>query len=290
MVFARVGQAGAGAVDDFDGQAVPELSGLFSGSSGGATQAGQGVQRQAVAGLAIGSGAFGDASALLQGEERLDLADDFTAGASGFEHLVEKAKEGAAHRIDPIAAVGSLVRLSQQRRGQERAKELLEVREAVLAEVADAPAESGQAGAEGGEEGRMHTIGRIYTASLDSQLKMTAMTQTFPVPPSLQRRYRQLARRLAEVGFITQGSVFERNRQSASGSRYQWTWKDPHQKTRSLTLSQEQYRWLKQALANQRQVEETLQKMRRITQRILLTAIPGTPRRKPLNTKVLPLN
>lgn len=119
---------------------------------------------------------------------------------------------------------------------------------------------------------------------------MTAMTQTFPVPPSLQRRYRQLARRLAEVGFITQGSVFERNRQSASGSRYQWTWKDPHQKTRSLTLSQEQYRWLKQALANQRQVEETLQKMRRITQRILLTAIPGTPRRKPLNTKVLPLN
>jgi len=110
------------------------------------------------------------------------------------------------------------------------------------------------------------------------------------VPPSLQRRYRQLARRLADVGFITQGSVFERNKRGASGSRYQWTWKDRNQKTRSLTLSAEQYHWLKQALANQRQVEATLKEMRQLSQRILLSAIPGTRRRKPLNSRVLPLN
>lgn len=116
------------------------------------------------------------------------------------------------------------------------------------------------------------------------------MKASFAVPPSLQRRYRQLARRLAAVGFITQGSVFARNKNSASGSRYQWTWKDAHQKTRSLTLSPEQYHWLKQALANQRRMEATLRQMRQLTQRILLTAIPGTHRRKPLNTKVLPLN
>jgi hypothetical protein len=119
---------------------------------------------------------------------------------------------------------------------------------------------------------------------------MAAMKQPAAVPPKLQRQYRQLARRLAQIGFITQGSVFERRKDSASGSRYQWTWKDPNQKTRSLTLSQEQYRWLKHALANQRHVEETLQKMREISQRILLMTIPGTHRRKPLNSKVLPTN
>jgi hypothetical protein len=119
---------------------------------------------------------------------------------------------------------------------------------------------------------------------------MTGMKRTAAVPPKLQRQYRQLARRLAAIGFITQGSVFERRKNSASGSRYQWTWKDPNQKTRSLTLSQEQYHWLKQALANHRQVEETLQKMRQLSQRILLITIPGTTRRKPLNAKVLRLN
>src|SRR5215204_2894342 len=116
------------------------------------------------------------------------------------------------------------------------------------------------------------------------------MKEPAAVPPDLQRQYRQLARRLAAIGFITQGSVFERDKDSASGSRYQWTWKDPNQKTRSLTLSPEQYQWLKQALANQRNLEETLLKMRQISQRILLTTIPGTHRRKPLNRKVLRLN
>ena len=119
---------------------------------------------------------------------------------------------------------------------------------------------------------------------------MAAMKQPAAVPPKLQRQYRQLARRLAQIGFITQGTVFERRKDSASGSRYQWTWKDPNQKTRSVTLSQEQYHWLKQALANHRQVEETLKKMRQISQCILLTSIPGTRRRKPLNAKVLQLN
>lgn len=116
---------------------------------------------------------------------------------------------------------------------------------------------------------------------------MGVMKQPATVPPKLQRQYRQLARRLAQTGFITQGSVFERRKDSASGSRYQWTWKDADQKTRSLTLSPEQYRWLKQALANQRQVEKTLQKMRQLTQRIVLMSIPGTRRRKPLNPKDL---
>ena len=32
-----------------------------------------------------------------KGKEGLDLADDFAAGGIGLEHLVEKAKEGAAH-------------------------------------------------------------------------------------------------------------------------------------------------------------------------------------------------
>lgn len=119
---------------------------------------------------------------------------------------------------------------------------------------------------------------------------MKTMKEPVAVPPKLQRQYRQLARRLARIGFITQGSVFARRKTSVSGSRYQWTWKDPNQKTRSLTLSPEQYHWLKQALANQRHVEDTLQKMRHLSRQILLTTIQSPRRRKPLNAKVLRFN
>jgi predicted ArsR family transcriptional regulator len=104
-----------------------------------------------------------------------------------------------------------------------------------------------------------------------------------------QSRHRRLARSLAAIGFVSQGSVFARAK-GRPGSRYQWTWKDSEQKTRSLTLSADQYAWLRKAIANQRKVDRILEKMRRLTQRIVVEHLPGPSSRKSLSIKSLALN
>jgi hypothetical protein len=105
---------------------------------------------------------------------------------------------------------------------------------------------------------------------------------------ALEGRLRRWACGLSGTGFVSQGCVFER-KQRGSGSRYQWTWKDPKQKTRSLTLSAQQYAWLKKAIAQQRAVEKTLAQMRRISYQILLEHLPGPRRRKYLTLRSLRL-
>ena len=84
--------------------------------------------------------------------------------------------------------------------------------------------------------------------------------------PELEKEYRRLAASLAQLGYITQGSVFERKK--GPGSRFQWTWKNKQQKTESLTLTQEQYHWLNRAVTNQRRLSKTLAQMRRISEQI----------------------
>jgi hypothetical protein len=74
----------------------------------------------------------------------------------GIEHLIQEAKERAAHRVKAFAAVGSFVGLGQKSRRQERVQQPIQLHEALLAEVVDAPAEVGEAGAPSGEEGRVH--------------------------------------------------------------------------------------------------------------------------------------
>ncbi len=87
----------------------------------------------------------------------------------------------------------------------------------------------------------------------------------------LQNEYRRLASSLGGIGYITQGSVFER-RQGA-GSRYQWTWKNEHQKTESLTLTFQQYQWLQKAVRNERELKQILKKMRRISEQIFARSV-----------------
>ena len=98
---------------------------------------------------------------------------------------------------------------------------------------------------------------------------------------ALEAQLRRLAQSLSRTGFVSQGSVFERKKKT-SGSRYQWTWKDSKQKTVSLTLSAQQFSWLKKAIARSRSVEYTLKKMRRISHQVLLEYMPGPRRRKRL--------
>jgi hypothetical protein len=117
---------------------------------------------------------------------------------------------------------------------------------------------------------------------------MTAMKEKSSALAKLEAQHFRLARELSQIGFVSQGSVFARKK-GASGSRYQWSWKDPQQKTKSLTLSAEQYAWLKAAIARQRKAEKILQKMHRVSFHILIKQMPNPNRRKPLAIKQLHL-
>ena len=104
---------------------------------------------------------------------------------------------------------------------------------------------------------------------------------------SLPPPYRQLQRQLAKVGYVSQGSVFERA-PGQQGSRYVWTRK-VQAKTVTVALSQEQYLWLKQAVANQRNLERIVEQMQKLSRQILFVNVPGVTRRKRLTKKVLGL-
>lgn len=102
---------------------------------------------------------------------------------------------------------------------------------------------------------------------------------------TLAAEYAQLRQELANVGYLSKGSVVKRPA-GKPGSRYQWTTK-VKARTVSLTLSGEQYQWLKQAVANQRKLERLLRRMHHVSRKIMRLKFPNTNRRKPLNSKVL---
>jgi len=172
LVFSGVGQAGAGAVNDFNPQAAPRLGGFFGVSGGGTAQTRQNIPRQPGSCLAPTAGAIVHAAIALEGKERLDLVDDLATGAARIEHLIEKAKEGAADGVNPLAAVGAFVGLGQDPWRQQRAEELIEVGEALLAQVLDARPQGGQPGAKGREERSVHLHSIITVPPLDTQVKM----------------------------------------------------------------------------------------------------------------------
>ena len=103
----------------------------------------------------------------------------------------------------------------------------------------------------------------------------------------LPPRYRQLQRRLARLGYVSQGSVFQRA-PDQQGSRYVWTRK-VRAKTITVALSREQYHWFKQAVANQRQLQRIVKEMQTFSRQILFENGPGVVRRKRLTKKVLGL-
>ena len=99
--------------------------------------------------------------------------------------------------------------------------------------------------------------------------------------------YGRLARRLASVGWISEGYVQDRG-PGAGGPHYQWTRK-VRGKTVSVALSQEQFEWLEEAIANWRQVQHTLKEMQRLSRRMLFETLPHPLRRKRLGKRVLGL-
>ena len=285
--MSRVGQAGAGAIDHLDPQTAPELAGFFGLSGGGATQARQNIPGQAPSGLTPAAGAFVHRAAGVQGKECLDLTDNLPAGALRIEHLIEKAKEGAADRIGALAAVVALVGLGEQTGRQPRAEEEVQVQQVLPAQTLDAGAQGGKPGAKGGEEGGGHWHSNT-TVPLDTHAKMPAMNDASDSLAGLQAQYRRLCQSLTRTGYISQGSVLQRSVAASGRSGYQWTRKVA-QKTVSVSLSRPQFEAMKRAVTNERKLWKTIQAMERISRQIIFASATDTRRRKHLSKKVLGL-
>ena len=106
---------------------------------------------------------------------------------------------------------------------------------------------------------------------------------------SLPAEYVLLRQSLAHTGWIALGSLVERSLPGRGGPRYQWS-RRVGKKTVTVALSVEQFAWLKEAIANQRQIWNTLMRMQQLTARYALNNLPNPPRRKRLSKKRLGLN
>jgi hypothetical protein len=101
-------------------------------------------------------------------------------------------------------------------------------------------------------------------------------------------QYARLRSQLSQIGWISQGYVQDRG-PGAGGPHYQWTRKIKG-KTVSVALSQEQYEWLKDAIANWRDLQTTLRQMQQLSRKVLFETMPHPKRRKRLGKKVLGTN
>jgi hypothetical protein len=110
----------------------------------------------------------------------------------------------------------------------------------------------------------------------------TASTQ------SLERQYQRLRSSLANIGYLSQGSVLDRSRLRPPRSGYQWTRKVAR-KTITVALSPEQFRSLGAAIQNHRRLQKTITEMEKVSRRILFGTLPDTRRHKSLPKKVLGL-
>jgi hypothetical protein len=104
----------------------------------------------------------------------------------------------------------------------------------------------------------------------------------------VEKEYRQLRQKLADIGWISHGYVQDRG-PGAGGPCYQWSRKH-RGKTISVALSKEQYMWLKEAIENWRTIQDIMKRMEKLSLTTLFKTMPDTRRRKPLTKKVMGLN
>ena len=94
--------------------------------------------------------------------------------------------------------------------------------------------------------------------------------------------YRRLQKQLRNVPLLAQGNVFAiepHPKAPRASTHYKWTRKLKG-KTVSETLSKEQFEAFEEAIEANRQVEETLRRMRQIAQQAILRALPDSPRKR----------
>jgi hypothetical protein len=112
------------------------------------------------------------------------------------------------------------------------------------------------------------------------------MKKASAVNDALPRQYQGLCASLANLGYISQGSVVDRSQLRHPRSGYQWTRKVAR-KTITVALSREQFLALRAAIQNRRTLQATIAKMEKLSRQILFENLPDTRRRKPLPKNVL---
>ena len=117
---------------------------------------------------------------------------------------------------------------------------------------------------------------------------MKPMKEKVSSASAWQHQYERLRQRLAQTGYLSQGSVLDRASLGSGRSGYQWTRKVAG-KTVTVALSREQFQGLKQAIENERRLWKTIGQMERLSRQILFATTPDTRRRKRLDKKVLGL-
>lgn len=103
----------------------------------------------------------------------------------------------------------------------------------------------------------------------------------------LEARYETLRGQLAQVRYLSQGSIYRRPT-GQSGNKFTWSTK-VKAKTVSLALSAEQADWFDAAIAEHRKLKKVLAEMYLLSRQIMRVRFPDTERRKPLNDEVLRL-
>jgi len=103
----------------------------------------------------------------------------------------------------------------------------------------------------------------------------------------LRRRFRSLANRLGKSQWVLVGTILPRRiraRHGASSKRlgpyYQWTFKEAG-KTVTVNLSPSQVKLFRRAIDRQRQVEQILEQMRRLSREFLDATTRGVNKRNP---------
>lgn len=114
------------------------------------------------------------------------------------------------------------------------------------------------------------------------------MRKSSPSLAQLRKDYQRLRRSLAQIGYISQGTVLDRSKLRASRSGYQWTRKVKG-KTVTVALSPAEFEALAEAIANQRKLSRAIRQMEKISRRILFSERLRDQSGKPLRQKVLGL-
>lgn len=160
LVGRRVGQLHRTAIDHLDRAPLQTRAGrrpLPGRLGGGGQNPFQSVLRQTLAGLDVSRGAFIHGSPALPAGQGLHLTDHFPASRVRLEHLPEKTLAGEAQGEEPLPAVGTFVRAGKQGNGNESGEVRGQLLEGALPEGGGGTAaQGGEAGAEGGKEGRSH--------------------------------------------------------------------------------------------------------------------------------------
>jgi len=126
----------------------------------------------------------------------------------------------------------------------------------------------------------------ITGQGIDTPAKMKVVNRNTNSADRPQQQYELLRRRLARVGYITQGSVQDRTARSGGGAGYQWTRK-VDQKTITVSLTAEQFSKMKDAVSNYRKLRQQLKQMEKLSRSIIFQTAPHPGRRKRLSQKVL---